>query len=148
MPALRKYDFEALYKEHDQDHPNLTRQEFAALKGIGYTYLSREFHKIDEREEERYRRNAKRILLQAAPDAARGLRETANNNNTPINFRTTAQTAILDRIGISPQSANLQATQVNIQVNIPPLFADSSNAQDMKALLTGEVIDQKAADEA
>lgn len=135
MAAPIVYDWKALHKEYALSGMN--RLDFATLKGIPYTNLSRQLHKIDVELEARYREQTKIALLQGAPGAAQGLVDASNNTNDPA-LQQRAQIAILDRIGFTPQAASINVMNVNAgQAVIAPMFANPELAEDFKAMLAG-----------
>lgn len=143
MGTVAKYDWKALYREWNRT-PSITLEDFCETRGLTYTYASRTFKKFDDEAAEKSKRETARILTNAGPKTALKLLEHIDSEDESISLK--AVTTNLGIIGFSPQAA-AQATQVNVQVNMPAMFASNDNLNELKSLLQGEqkpdgIIDQ------
>lgn len=143
MGAPSKYDWKALYREWNRT-PSITLEDFCETRGLTYTYASRTFRKFDEEAAEKSKRETARILTNAGPKTALKLLEHIDSPDESISLK--AVTTNLGIIGFSAQAA-ANTSQVNVQVNLPSMFATSDNQSELKSLLQGEqrpngIIDQ------
>lgn len=143
MGAIAKYDWKALYREWNRT-PSITLEDFCETRGLTYTYASRTFKKFDEEAAEKSKRDTARILTNAGPKTALKLLEHIDSEDESISLK--AVTTNLGIIGFSSQAA-LASTNVNVQVNVPAMFASQENQDELKSLLQGEqrhngIIDQ------
>lgn len=135
MGANAQFDWKALYREWNKTH-DIWLEEFCEQRGLTYTYCSRIFKKFDDAAAEKSKRETTRILTSAAPKSARTLVELLNSEDEGIKLK--ASTTNLGIVGFSAQAAS-QTAQVNVQVNLPSMFATSDNQTELKSLLQGEL---------
>lgn len=134
MGAPLKYDWKALYDEWNRT-PQSTLEQFCQKHSIGYTYASRTFKKFDDEAEARSKRLAARKLQDALPETADKLIDHIRSDDESLSLK--AVIANLGINGFTPQAAT-QATQVNLQVNLPAMFSNAENQSELKSLLQGE----------
>lgn len=132
--AVAIYDWAKLHEQWELT-TNVSLKAWCEAQHLNYTNASRKFTEIEREIEERHLQLAKRKLAKSAPLAADKVGDLLNSEDDNIALR--ASTAILDRVGLSPQSVT-QNTQVNVQVNVPAMFSTNENEQELKSLLMGE----------
>ncbi len=128
-------NWKALHREWERT-TGLTLQDFCESRQLNYTNTSRNFQKLDDANAESDKRLTAKILTRNGPDSARKLIDLANSEDEGISLK--AVTTNLGIIGFSSQAA-ANATQVNVQVNVPAMFATADNVNEMKSLLQGEL---------
>lgn len=105
-------------------------------KEINYQYASKQFAEIARLEEQENLSIARNKLARFAPKAVETIGQLTDSEDENIKLK--ASTAIVDRVGLNPQSATINIQNTNAtQVIIPAMFADSSR-DDLKRMLDGE----------
>jgi len=105
-------------------------------KEINYQYASKQFAEIARLEEQEDIASARRKLAKFAPKAVEAIGLLTDSEDENVKLK--ASTAIVDRVGLNPQSATINIQNTNAtQVIIPAMFADSSR-DDLKRMLDGE----------
>ena len=137
MGAIAQHDWKKLHREWERT-TGLTLQEWAAERNLNYTNTSRKFQRIDDANAENDKRLTAKILTKNGPPSARKLVELVNSEDEGVALK--ASTANLGMIGFSQQAA-IQQAQVNVQVNVPAMFATQDNSNELKSLLQGELAD-------
>ena len=131
----QKHDWEALYKEFGiarRKEPRLELKEWAGIKGLGYSYASKQFTHLAH-----LLTGEKLALL--APGAADRLGRLLDSASEDMAYR--SSTAIIDRTGHSPAAVTMTINQqTNIQFAIPPLFG-ADYAGKVNKLIRPVVID-------
>lgn len=131
--TYQKYDWLSLKKKFDEDGGTL--RAFCETNKLPYTFTSRNFTEINKQEEAQNIEQARRHLARFAPKAAQAMGDLVDSEDENVKLK--ASTAIVDRVGLSPQGATISLQTINaIQIQIPPMLA-SDNADDLRMMLGG-----------
>lgn len=116
------------------------KQKIVNGKEINYQYASKQFAEIARLEEQENLSIARNKLARFAPKAVDTIGQLTDSEDENVKLK--ASTAIVDRVGLNPQSATINIQNTNAtQVIIPAMFADSSR-DDLKRMLDGEGEDE------
>ena len=131
--APKKYDWRDLHKKWELTL-GVTLREWTEANNLSYFSTCKAFSTIDREHEERLIQLAKRRLARTAPDAAEKIGKLLDSQDDNVSLR--ASIANLGMVGISQQAVANQA-QVNVQINMPSMFANDDNQEDLRQLLQG-----------
>ncbi len=109
MPAKLEHNWPELYKEFEAFGGYL--RDFCDHKTLSYTYASKHFAAIDQERNAQQIIRAKRKLANSAPKAAEKLEALLDSADESLRLK--ASTELLNKVGISSQTATVQVSTGN-----------------------------------
>lgn len=135
-----KYDWDFRWREFQAQkllNPALTLRDYTTAQELPYYQASRTFTSYRRREQEEKIEEAREKLAKGAPVAAQTIVDALMSDDE--NVRLKAATANLDRVGLTPKTAEVNVLNVQAgQAVIAPIFADPDMAANLKAMLGGD----------
>lgn len=127
--------FDSFNKAEKKDN-TLTLERWCGEQKLAYTNTSKHFSELRKLRIEKYLAKTREILTEAAPQTATNLVRISNlQDDGKETIAAKAAIAVLDRVGLSPQVAQVQVIQSNQQNLIAPVLFAAQHLNDAGDML-------------